>query len=408
MNAKTLKLLVVLAVLAVLLAWWLSAGVDRRGVPTEVGQPVAPGLADRLERLQAFRLRAKEPLLNVERDEEKGGFVVRERYSYPADVGKLRAYLLRLSESRLIEAKTANPERFSELGLEDPSAEGSSSTLLELVFSDGDFRLLIGRYNGQGSGTFVRRPEENQSWLASGDLTLERDPVRWIARDLVDLPSGKIRRFELARPDGEIIRAAKAKEEDANFAVENLPPGRELTGEWAPTGLAGLLSALQADDVLPAAEHPVPEDALALSYETFDGRRFAMRLWKKDDAHYLTLAAELLPVPEAASDEGAAGEAPAEAKEPADQAAAGGEAKAETAAAATEQGTATSVEPAASTAAGESSEAGPASPKPDREALAREVERFNARVKDWVYRIPAWKFSAVDKRMEDLLKPKEG
>ncbi len=395
MNAKTLKLLIVVAILAALLAWWLSAGDVRRGIPAEVGQALAPGLAERLEHLKTFRLSAKEPLLTIERADDDGGFVVRERHGYPADLGKLRGYLLRLSESRLLEAKTANPERFAGLGLEDPGTEGASSTLLELVFSDGQFSLLIGRYNGQGTGTFVRRPGENQSWLASGDLTVERDAVRWIARELIDLPSGKIERLELLRPDGETIRATKAKEEEANFTVENLPPGRELSGEWAPGALAGLLSSLQVEDVQPATEHPVPADALTLTYQTFDRRRYAMRLWKKDDAHFLVISAELLPAPEPAPEDRppqAAGDvADGEKSEPGAQQEAAAEAK--------EGGT-----PAAG---GEGAASASAAP-PSRESLLREVERFNALVAGWVYRIPAWKYSAVDKRMEDLLKPKEG
>lgn len=392
MNAKTLRLLIVVAVFAALLAWWLNLGDPRRGVPPEVGQPVFPGLSDRLDRLQAFRLSAKEPLLTIERGGEEGTFVVRERHGYPADLGKLRGYLLRLSEARLLEPKTSNPERFGELGLAEPDAAEGAATRLELVFSDGEQSILIGRYNGQGSGTFIRRAGENQSWLASGDLTLEREPARWIARDLIDVTSAKVKRLELKRPDGESIRAAKSKEEDAHFTVENLPAGRELSGEWAPSGLAGLLSSLQADDVLPAAEHPVPEDALALSYETFDGRRFAMRLWKKDDAHFLTISAELLPEEALAATSPAGAEAATEASDEAEEKPAQPEGE-KSAAPANE---------AEEKASAEQQE------KPTREALAREVERFNARVKDWVYRIPAWKFSAVDKRMEDLLKPKEG
>ncbi len=80
MNAKTLRLLIVIAVFAALLAWWLNLGDPRRGVPPEVGQPVFPGLSDRLERLQAFRLSAREPLLTIERGREDGAFVVRERH----------------------------------------------------------------------------------------------------------------------------------------------------------------------------------------------------------------------------------------------------------------------------------------------------------------------------------------
>ncbi|MDW8479893.1 MAG: DUF4340 domain-containing protein [Xanthomonadales bacterium] len=223
MNARRVGILAVLAVVAVAAAWWLTS--ERRTAPVAgVGEPLLPGLGERLERLKEFRLTGGSGAAVTLRRED-GGFRVLERHGFPADVGKLRQYLLRLADARRLEPKTANPERHAELGVEDPAKEGAASTLLTLVFEDGDLAVVVGRYNGQGSGTFLRLPGDDQSWLVAGDLTLEREPTRWLARELIDLPSGKVRRLELRRADGETIVAAKKSEQDANFTVENLPAG---------------------------------------------------------------------------------------------------------------------------------------------------------------------------------------
>jgi hypothetical protein len=372
MSAHKLRVLLVVAVVAVVLALWASS-VQQPQRSEQAGALLLPGLMAQLESATAFSVSGGDGgEIDIERDGEV--WRLRQRHGYPADVGKLREYLLKLAEARLVEPKTANPANFPQLGVQDPSEEGADGTLVRIVTAAGERRLIVGRYNGQGSGTFVRHPDDPQSWLANADLTLDRDAARWLEREIVDLPSAQVRSLELVRADGEVIRAGKADEADTVFRVEDIPQGRELTSEFAASGLAGFLASLRLDDVRPAAEVEVPADVNRLTYETFDGRRYRMLLWDDEGRYLLTLSAEMLEAPEIA--------------QPADES--GGQAEAAEGEGVPEAG----AEPDAGAALAER-----------RARAAEEVERLNARAAGWVYQIPGFKWSAVNRRMEDLLKP---
>jgi hypothetical protein len=370
MSAHKLRVLLVAAVVAVVLALWatrVQPPLDDAGA----GTFVLPGLLERLEHATALSVSGGAgTALDIEFDGDT--WRVAQRHGYPADMEKLREYLLKLAEARLVEAKTANPANYPQLGVEDPSEEDAGGMLVTVRGIDTASSLIVGRYNGQGSGTFVRYPELAQSWLANADLSLDREPTRWLRRDIVDLPSSQVQALELVRGDGDAIRASKADAAETTFAVADVPAGRELTSEFAVSGLAGFLASLRLDDVRPAAGVEVPEDALALIYDTFDGRRFAMRVWDEDGRYLLSLGATL---PEVAEEEPAEDADGPTAVEEGDEA---GEVAAEDAEALAAEQRARAVE---------------------------EVEALNARAEGWIFQIPAFKWSAINKRMDDLLKP---
>jgi hypothetical protein len=51
------------------------------------------------------------------------GWSVAEKGGYAADTGKLREFLLKLADSKLIEQKTANKEKYATLGVVDVSVK---------------------------------------------------------------------------------------------------------------------------------------------------------------------------------------------------------------------------------------------------------------------------------------------
>lgn len=377
MSAHKLRVLLVVAVVAVVLALWTTR-VQRPLEEVGAGDAMLPGLLERLDRVSAMSASGGSGSdLDIELADDV--WVVRQRFGYPADMQKLREYLLKLAEARLVEPKTANPGNYAQLGVEDPSPEDAGGVLLTLRGLEPDVSIIIGRYNGQGSGTFVRAPGDAQSWLTQADLTVDRDPTRWLRRDIVDVPSSQVRAVTLVHGDGETIRTGKAEESASLFEVADVPAGRELSSEFVASGLAGFLAALRLDNVLPAAGTEVPDSAIRLEYETFDGRRFDMRIWDDDGRYLLSLDASMLPAPELAdadpiettSEEAADGDADAEAEVDA-----------------------------------EAERAAVLALAAERRARAEaEIAALNEIAGRFVFQIPAFKWSAINKRMDDLLKP---
>ena len=107
--------------------------------------------------------------------------------------------LTALTELRLMEPRTSDPTQFSRLGVEDPSAPDSNSNLLRVLDSGKKLivELIVGhrRVRTQGNvpeEVYVRRPGENQTWLAEGSLQVDADPQLWLDRDIMNIDHSRI------------------------------------------------------------------------------------------------------------------------------------------------------------------------------------------------------------------------
>src|SRR5262249_48307310 len=148
--------------------------------------------------------------------------------------------------------------------------------------------------------------------------------------------------------------------------------------DFAINGPAAALAGLKFEDALPAKDAPPGDKPLKARFATFDGLVVDVTAWEKDGKDYAQFSAS--------EDEKAAGAhvdaelakaKEAEAAKPAD-------AKPEA--------------PAADTAK-------------DRDAklvaLKKEADDLNARFKDWTFVLPPYKYAAINKSQDDLLKPLE-
>ena len=149
-----------------------------------------------------------------------------------------------------------------------------------------------------------------------------------------------------------IVRASADEE---NFQLQGIPDGREIKSDWSVNALAGALSDLSLDAVSLQDELDF-ENSTRMSVLTADG---------------LLVEASLLELPAAQE---------------------GGESEHWIA---LEAGLYT-------TALGEGAE----SVDDDGETRVR-AEVINERVKGWAYRIPLYKFNAINIQKEDLLSPTE-
>lgn len=371
MNPKTLLGIAIAAVLAVAAA----IAIDHARSPTREGaataQPLVPGLRDHLNDLSRVVL-ASGGATFATLSREADGWHLAEKGGYRADTGKLREFLIKLADANLIEAKTANPQRYADLGVEDagPSAKGVQ---IELDGMAEPQHLIVGIIAAQGGGTFVRRAGETQSWLAKGQLVPERNPAEWLARELVDIPSSRVARVSIVR-DGHVLRVERSSAGQVNFALLDVPKGREVASEFVANALASVPAGLRFDDVLPAAQAEPPAGAIKATYATFDGIVVDVTAWTQDGRHLARIGATF------------------------DRAQAERHVAAEQAAHKIDE-------------AGKEADAAKDDPAKERDerlaALEREATDLAARAAGWTYVLPAYKYANLDKSLDDLLKPVE-
>jgi hypothetical protein len=380
MNSKTVIGLGVAAAVAVAIAAAISVSRKPAADTAQGAGEVLPGLAERINDVKGISVTGpgQKRLATLQRTAQ--GWTLAEKGGYRADAGKVREYLLKLSQSRLVEQKTANEQRYADIGVNDIGAGDAKGVLVAVEGLPQPAQLIVGIVNPRGDSTYVRRVGDKQSWLAKGSLIPDKSAANWLDRSIIDLPATRVRDVAWTRPDGKSARIGKDKAGDTNYRLVDLPKGRELATEFATNSQATTLAGLNFDDVVAAIEAPPPADGklYRATFASFDGVVVDMTGWKKDDKFHAQFKARK---DEAAFD-------------------------ASVAAAQAEAGSKASATAEADTGKPSAAAADPAKDKAERAArLDAEVAMLAQRFDGWTFVLPAYKAANFDKDAEEFLKP---
>ncbi|HEX6833918.1 MAG TPA: DUF4340 domain-containing protein [Rudaea sp.] len=396
MNAKTLYALIGAALLALLGAVLIN--VAKKPVSESAEQPKAllPGFRSEVNDVKSIALTGADNKVIATLKRGDAGWTIAEKSNYPADLAKVREFLLKLADATLIEQKTSNPKRYAELGVDDIKDKDAKGVLVVLEGQKDPVRLIVGNFNGAGGGgTFVRRDGDAQSWLAKGNLVVEKSTANWEQRDLGDIPASRIKQVTIAQPDGKTLRVSKDQPTDANFKIADVPKGREPSSDFAANSLASALANLRAEDVDAAKDQPPGDKVYKVNYLAFDGLSIDVTAWEKDGKYYAQFAARL-------------DAAQADAKIKADQAKAKADYDAAVANASAKPDDKTKSD-AAAKPVDVPQPLAVSDPAKDRDeklaALTKEVDTLNKTFSGWTFGIASYKFSSFNKSMDEMLKP---
>jgi hypothetical protein len=344
----------VAVLLAVLALWQRTASLESDFPPTRL----FPALTGKLEDVALIQIQTKSAAFNVTRNPRKV-WVLPDKSGYPADFEMVRKTILALAELDAVERRTARPDWHERLGLGLPK-KGGSGVLVTL--KDGKGKVLASVITGQSvegasaggrQALYVRRPSENQTYVALGDYFAQTDQSQWLDKAFIDFARDRIKTAAVKPFEGRAYSVTRAKPEDENFRiVEALPRGRILRTEGEPNGVGNALLGLSFDDVVPASKLNFAKAARA-AFVTFDGLTLSLSLIEKERDFWLTINAVADPRPQV----------PAPAKDAKPQL------------------------------------------KPD---VAKEAKDINRVVAGWAYKIPRYKGVLLTSKMEDLLKPVGG
>ncbi len=386
MNPRRILILLAVAVVVVGAALWLAN--SRAPASTEAGAKVLPALSGSINsvtELHVVTAGGKEAV-TLKRDERN--WRVAERDGYPADSAKLRKLLIALGDLATIEEKTADPESYARLGVEDPAREGAASVRVDLVGLEKPASLVVGKSAG-GDSSYVRVADATTSLQAKPMLSVERDPRQWLERAIVDVGQDRVQSVRISPANGKPYEIARENRHEANFAATNLPKGKSLSSPSAANHIAGALASLSLDDVHRA---PTADDAAAAEwtkgvdsadFTLFDGTTLRVTGRKDGDKHLIRVATTF---DEERHRHFAEPTPPAETAPPI--------------------GAAATTAPAAVAAAdaAKTTVATPAESPAETLAEARKAATTaGARVEGWVYEIPAYKYETLFQPLDDLL-----
>jgi hypothetical protein len=297
MQNRGFLLLLVATFIVVAAAIFALAAGDRAASPVPPGERALPDLAAKLGELAWVRL--SHGAAKIDFAAIGGRWAVVEKGNYPAAPGKLRQALLGLADLTLVEPKTERPELFARLDLDDPPNGKSAEIRLSDRTGQTIAELFVGRHRADRLGTgndavYVRKPGIDRAWLARGSLDVSGEIVDWLDRRILDIPAARIAAIKFTGKftgDGATLVLSRSEPGD-RFAVAGAPPDTKFKGPAVLAEPAGALAALDLADVKPAADQPVPDSGVAAaSFATFDGLTVDLRLYARDNADWLAIAA---------------------------------------------------------------------------------------------------------------------
>lgn len=246
-----------------------------------------PDLKPRINDVTSLVIRNNTETVTLEKSGDN--WSVRERSNYATDIGKLRQLLLALADARVLELKTSNPEKYSLLGVNDPTDNDSKS--VEITIRGGGLEnvLVLGK-TAQGNYRYARVDGTAQSVLIDRNPDVPGDAGDWLAQTILDISAERVQRVTITHAGGEEIRIEKASQESSDFQVINLPAGRELSYPSVANGIGGALGNLTLSDVREAAVADKRPDVLT-TFQTFDGLTIEIGTFQEEDASWFSVTA---------------------------------------------------------------------------------------------------------------------
>lgn len=216
-------------------------------------------------------------------------WVLAETGGYPVREDRVAELLEGLETLSWGERRTADPDRLSYLGLDDPR-EGGNGVLIEVFARDwartGD--VITGRRNGQ---VYARAADETVSFRARGELPplYTREP--WLDLDIIDIDPSAVSAVRMTDRSGDSTYLTRPAGSNSR-SFRPAPPYQDdvVASALGVSTSALAITRLAPVNVKPASELSGRATARHIT-ETFDGLEIDLRAWRQEDGNWVTLRA---------------------------------------------------------------------------------------------------------------------
>ena len=285
---------------ALVLAATVHASTTQRSLGLVEGRPVMPELRRQANALGSVEISKRGRTLTFVRNGEH--WTIKERNGYPVQADKVRALLVQLTNAELAEPKTAAKDRWPLLDLEDPAAADAKSGLVRLLDASGKpmGEIVVGKRRPNAFGTgrqgiYVRRPNETQTWLASGEPNVTLDVKDWVDPVFFKTDTEKLKRVTVAH-QGEapiIVEREGEAGKGGKFVLKSVPEGLKVKESAGIEHIALSLGSVELEDMRKLDSTPVGEAVSVITAESSDGLTITLRLRRdgKPDEAWLSLSA---------------------------------------------------------------------------------------------------------------------
>jgi len=289
MNARiALTLVVLLAILGGgALVYQYQEKAQRPGNVATLGKPLVRDL--KAADIAAIRIAEPKATLTLQRKDD--GWVIAERRGFPADVNKVREFVLKALELKVGQSEPIGDKDRARLNVD------ASGTQVEFAGADGKplGKLVVGKKyfkrevdnpeKAAADGRFVSLPDEAGTvYVISDPLTqASAKSADWIERTSFQVE--KVKTLEVKRPDGEAWKLERAAD-NADWKLSPLKPGEKLNTGSANAATYSL-SMLELADVAPDDAKDTGLDKPTLvQASTLDGLAYDIKVGRLEGDRY--------------------------------------------------------------------------------------------------------------------------
>lgn len=347
---------VVLTLFAVLVVVVMSPREKSPGVPVADGLWL-PELAANINDVNRVEIISAGNQTVATLVKSANGWLLEESGGYRANWSKLRGLLGDMAQARVIEKKTDKPAYYARLGVEDISADNAGGVLVKISFDHQTTSVLVGHSAEGRTGRYVRLQDAAGSALVDRQFDVSSVQLDWIDSSIVDINQAQVAEVEVIHPAAERLLVTRISADQTDFDLVGLPQGREIKNSWSVNSLASIFSMLNMETVKPADTVDWAR-AVKVRVLLFSGMEIMADAVVDGDEYLLRLRASHPAAAVVSKDDGATDEQRDINKRAAEE-------------------------------------------------VRQAVENINQKVAGWAFGITQYKYDAIVRKPEDLLKPME-
>ena len=250
-----------------------------------------PELSNKINEVETIKINKGNQNFVLEKNNEQ--WLIQNKAKILVDNAWLRELLLGLSDMKIIEAKTQNPNVFSDIQVDLPNNAESKAIQICLNDKKGTelVDVIIGRYEKRPSQPhmqyiFVRLTESAQSYLVEGHLP-DSFNIEDIAKNsLLDINNQNINKIKIESSNYEF--ALYRKQPELDFELENIPEGKKIRSKILINEIGHTLNNIHALDLFPDSEIDLNwSNSLKITLSTFEGKVHEFSILNTDNKSWL-------------------------------------------------------------------------------------------------------------------------
>ena len=175
--------------------------------------------------------------------------------NFPAQMNLVNDLLLGVAYLKIIEQKTADPNLYSLLHVDDIKAENPDTIAVTLKDPANKYlvNLLVGKREQQaiiGSPAkteqlYVRKAGDRQSWLVEGTIPISLEFKDWVNQPLLPINANDIRKIAISNNYSKTPMVIFKENADGNFYIKDNNRKQSITTIQADNNLVHMLSHLE-------------------------------------------------------------------------------------------------------------------------------------------------------------------